>query len=173
MTDWPSWTPKERATLCFIVSGGRVLLIRKKRGLGAGKINAPGGKIEPDELPVDCAVRETREEVLVEAQNAVEHGELFFQFTDGYSLHCHVFRADGCLGEPGETDEALPIWTPLDAIPYHDMWPDDAQWLPLLLAGKHFRGWFEFDGERMLDCRVDLVSADFFQSRTFALCPAS
>ena len=29
------------ANLCFIVKGERVLLIRKKRGLGAGKINGP------------------------------------------------------------------------------------------------------------------------------------
>src|SRR3712207_7913941 len=31
--DWSSWTPRERANLCFIVKDGRVLLIRKKRGL--------------------------------------------------------------------------------------------------------------------------------------------
>src|SRR4051794_35353585 len=45
--DWAAWVPRERAVLCFIVCGGRVLLIHKKRGLGAGKVNAPGGKIEP------------------------------------------------------------------------------------------------------------------------------
>jgi len=173
MTDWLSWTPKERATLCFIITDGRVLLIRKKRGLGAGKINAPGGKIEPGESPIDCAVRETREEVCVEALDAREHGELFFQFTDGYSLHCHVFRASGCLGEPQETNEALPLWTACEAVPYHDMWSDDEKWLPLLLAGKFFRGWFDFDSDQMLSCRVEVVAEEFFADRTFALCPAS
>ena len=45
--DWKNWIPRERANLCFIVKDGSVLLIRKKRGLGAGKVNGPGGKIEP------------------------------------------------------------------------------------------------------------------------------
>ncbi|NBV86555.1 MAG: NUDIX hydrolase, partial [Verrucomicrobia bacterium] len=40
--DWTRWLPSERANLCFIIKDRRVLLIRKKRGLGAGKINAPG-----------------------------------------------------------------------------------------------------------------------------------
>ena len=35
------------------------MLIRKKRGHGAGKINGPGGKLHPGETPVVCAVRET------------------------------------------------------------------------------------------------------------------
>ena len=31
----------------FVVQGGKILLIRKKRGIGAGKVNGPGGKFEP------------------------------------------------------------------------------------------------------------------------------
>ena len=56
--DWKNWIPRERANLCFIVKGGRVLLIRKKRGLGAGKVNGPGGKIEPGETSMESAIRE-------------------------------------------------------------------------------------------------------------------
>src|SRR5438094_443021 len=61
--DWKNWTPRERANLCFILKDDRLLLIRKKRGLGAGKINAPGGKIDPGETALESAIRETREEV--------------------------------------------------------------------------------------------------------------
>jgi uncharacterized protein YceH (UPF0502 family) len=82
-------------------------------------------------------------------------GELHFQFTDGLSLHCTVFRASGCEGEPAETDEAKPLWAPLDAIPYDRMWADDPHWVPLMLAGRPFRGYFVFEGDRMLDHRVE------------------
>ena len=41
--DWNAWEPQQRATLLFVIHGGEILLIRKKRGLGAGKINGPGG----------------------------------------------------------------------------------------------------------------------------------
>ena len=47
--DWSTWQGEMLATLMFIIQDGRILLIEKKRGLGAGKINGPGGKIEPGE----------------------------------------------------------------------------------------------------------------------------
>lgn len=149
--DWSVWSPTDRATLLFVIEGGRILLIEKKRGLGAGKVNAPGGRLEPGERYADCAVRELREELGVGADGVVEHGELSFHFVDGYKLHCHVFRADRCIGEPCETDEAVPLWTTLDAIPFERMWADDALWLPILIAGDGFRGRFIFDGDRMVD----------------------
>ncbi|MEI6338021.1 MAG: 8-oxo-dGTP diphosphatase [Verrucomicrobiota bacterium] len=153
--DWANWQPKERATLLFVVKGGQILLIRKKRGLGAGKINGPGGRIEPGESAIEAAVRETREELGIEALSPVLHGKLHFQFVDGYSLHCSVFVSPDSTGEPVETDEAIPLWTPLDAIPYHEMWEDDARWLPGVLEGRTFRGFFHFDGDKMLSHSVE------------------
>ena len=147
---WKTWEPRERATLCFLIQDGQILLIRKKRGLGAGKINGPGGRIEPGEEPHECAVRETSEEVGLTPLNVQNRGELHFQFADGYSLHCAVFVAHEFTGDLIETDEALPIWTSLDSIPYDEMWADDIHWLPGVIAGGTFRGYFHFDGEKML-----------------------
>ena len=151
--DWSTWKPTDRATLLFVVDreNARILLIEKKRGLGAGKVNGPGGRIDPGETPMITALREIREELCVEAVGASEFGELSFQFVDGYGLHCHVFRADACIGEPTETDEAVPLWAPLDAIPFERMWADDRLWLPMLIAGEQFAGRFVFDGDRMVD----------------------
>ena len=148
--DWNNWIPRERANLCFVVKDGRVLLIRKKRGLGAGKINGPGGKIEPGETALEAAIRETQEEIGVTPLAVAERGVLHFQFTDGYSLHCTVFVAQDFEGEPIETIEATPFWFEFAAIPFDEMWEDDRHWLPHVLAGKRFIAWFEFDGDRML-----------------------
>ncbi len=146
---WDGWVPRERATLCFVVRDGWILLIRKKRGLGAGKINAPGGRLEAGETTLEAAIRETREEVGVTPLGMALRGELFFQFADGYSLECAVYLATDCEGDLIETDEALPIWTRLEAIPYAEMWADDVHWLPGVLEGRRFRGFFEFDQEEM------------------------
>lgn len=158
LTDWTSWEPDLVATLLFVVRGGEVLLIRKKRGLGAGKINGPGGKLDPGETPEECAVRETQEELHVTATGLSEAGRLSFQFVDGMKLFCHVYRADDCSGIPEETDEAIPRWTALSEIPYPEMWADDREWFHLLLSRQKFLGYFDFDGDTMLSCRVDLVS---------------
>ena len=153
--DWTSWTPRERANLCFIVRDGRVLLIRKKRGLGAGKINGPGGKVELGETALESAIREVQEEIGVTPLDVEERGILSFQFVDGYSLHCVVFVAQGLEGEPVETAEAIPLWFPLDAIPFDEMWADDRHWLPRTLQGAHFEGWFVFDGDVMLSKEIE------------------
>ena len=153
--DWSTWKPTEYANLCFVMRDGQILLIRKKRGLGAGKINGPGGRLEEGETALESAIRETQEEIGVTPVDLEHIGELFFQFLDGYKLHVAVFAADGCEGELRETDEATPIWTEISKIPYHDMWEDDAHWLPLLLKRKKFRGYFVFDGEKLLSHRLD------------------
>jgi mutator protein MutT len=148
--DWTSWAPDDVAVLLFVIRGGEALLIRKKRGLGAGKILAPGGRIERGETPEEAAVREIREEVCVDVDAVRRRGHLRFQFVDGYKLEVFVLSADALRGEPAETDEAIPRWCGLDALPYEGMWADDRLWVPLMLAGRPFRGRFVFDGETML-----------------------
>lgn len=156
MIDWAEWQPKERATLLFVVEASRILLIRKKTGLGAGKISGPGGRLEPHETPLACAIRETQEELGITPSGITERGTTSFHFLDGYELFVTVFFADGYTGTPVESEEAIPIWTPLDRIPYDEMWKDDGVWLPLALAGKRFDGRFVFDGDAMLWHEIDV-----------------
>lgn len=155
--DWQAWVPQMRATILFVVRDGRILLIRKKRGFGAGKINGPGGKLDPGESPLECALRETREELGVTPRHVEQCGELRFQFTDGFSILGHVFRARDCEGEPCETAEAEPLWTELDAIPYAEMWEDDEIWLPWLLEGRRFAGRLLFNGDTMLGHAFEIL----------------
>lgn len=153
--DWQSWTPEVIATLLFVVRGGQVLLIRKKRGLGAGKINGPGGKLEPEETPLECAIRETREELLIDALHVRPAGELFFHAEDDMPrIHAHVFVASDYRGTPTETDEASPLWFPFESVPYEEMWQDDCLWLPQVLEGRSITGWFTFVAETLIDHKV-------------------
>jgi 8-oxo-dGTP diphosphatase len=147
--DGANWRPREEGTLCFVIQDGQILLIEKKRGLGSGKVNGPGGRLEKGETAEQAAIRETQEEVGITPTGVQWAGELRFQFRDGYSLHCSVYRASGWEGELMETAEAKPFWVRTDQIPYDRMWADDEQWMPRLLSGEKFRGWFEFDGDRM------------------------
>ena len=62
--DWNTGA-NTKTTLLFIHQDDKVLLIRKKRGLGAGKINAAGGRLEEDETELEGAVREMQEELLM------------------------------------------------------------------------------------------------------------
>jgi 8-oxo-dGTP diphosphatase len=148
--DWTQWEGEMLATILFVIKDGRILLIEKKRGLGAGKINGPGGKIDPGETALEAAIRETQEELMITPHAPRKLGELRFSMSDCPDILCHVYRADDFSGTPTETDEAVPVWTALDAIPYHRMWEDDRHWLPLLLNRQSFLGRFVFDEDRLL-----------------------
>jgi 8-oxo-dGTP diphosphatase len=153
--DWAAWVPRDRATLVFVVRGGEILLMRKKRGLGAGKINGPGGRLEPGETALECAVREVQEELCITPHALRFAGENAFHFVDGYSIHVSVYVTDAFDGTPAETDEGAPLWFPVDAIPYDEMWEDDRLWLPLALAGEPFTARWIFDGDRVLDYAIE------------------
>ncbi len=155
--DWTAWRAVDPATLVFVIKDGRMLLIHKKRGLGAGKINGPGGRVEPGESFPECAVREMQEELRVTPLRPERVGIHRFQFVDGYSTYVHVFRAPDLEGEPAETDEAKPTWVDVNAIPFDEMWEDDRHWLPLVVAGRRFAGRWIFDGDRMLDHSLDIL----------------
>lgn len=148
--DWTSWSGEMHATILFIIKDGNILLIEKKRGLGAGKINGPGGKIDPGETPLVAAIRETQEELCITPISPRKLGELKFSMSDCPHIHCHVYRADDYIGTPTETDEAVPVWTAIDSIPYHRMWEDDQHWLPMLLENQSFLGRFVFESDRLL-----------------------
>jgi len=135
------------ATLCYVIKNGKILLIRKKRGIGAGKYNGPGGHIEQNETPLECAIRETREELGITPLNAKQIGYNEFFAGDKPFMNVFVFTADGYSGELIETDEAAPFWFPLDKLPMKEMWQDDEIWFPLMFAGKRFKGKFWFDAK--------------------------
>ena len=156
--DWDGWTAREKAVLTFVRDGGQILLIVKKRGLGTGKINAPGGRVEPGETWEQAAVRETREETGLTADGLEAAAELRFQFTDGYSLDVRVFTARRWSGTLTACDEADPFWHAEHQLPWAKMWADDSLWLPQVLAGRRVRAWFVFDGEAMREARVTLTA---------------
>lgn len=152
----------QEATLCHPVVDGELLLIRKRRGLGAGKLVGPGGKVEPGETPREAARREVREEVRVEPTGLERCGEFAFHFRDGSpdedSMYVHVFTADGVDGEPETTAEAVPEWYPATDPPYDEMWVDDRVWVPHMLAGEPFEGTFVLadGGDSLLRYEMEL-----------------
>jgi 8-oxo-dGTP diphosphatase len=141
---------EQLVTLCFIVHDGQVLLMRKKRGIGAGKINAPGGKVDPGEEPLAAAIRETQEEVGVTPVAPELCGDLI--------LRCLIYRTGHYTGTVSETDEAIPRWYGVNELPYNEMWEDDRTWVPLLLSGERFAGTVEVADEKVTGTQVRVLS---------------
>jgi 8-oxo-dGTP diphosphatase len=162
---------RDDAVICYPLRGplplapaDELLMIEKRRGLGADLYNGPGGKVEPGETPMAAAVRETREETGVEVADLDKRGEFDFYFGDEHVFCCHVYVARDVRGDPQDTPEAFPEWRARRDVPYDRMWEDDELWLPHVLDGDTIRGvfYFDADGDEMLahDLAVDVPVED-------------
>lgn len=129
--------------LCFLVRDGQVLLGRKKRGFGEGRIVGPGGKVEPGERPVEAAVREVAEETGLRAAQGdltkVAWITYRFPARPAWDQDARVFVTQRWSGEVTESDELEPRWWQADALPLGEMWDDARYWLPKVLAGDRVR----------------------------------
>lgn len=117
----------------------RVLLGRKKLGLGEGRYVGPGGKLEAGESARDAIVREVLEEVglRVDPVQLENRGSLRYHFPHrpSWSQESTVFVCRGWAGEPTPSDELDPEWFLVSEVPLGAMWDDARFWLPGVLAG--------------------------------------
>ncbi len=117
-----------------------VLLGEKLRGLGAGNIVGPGGKVEEGETPEEAAIREVREEVglVIESHALSPLARIRYPFLnrENLSQRSFVFSTQIFSGEIRESGELVASWWPVHQIPYERMWADAKLWLPRALLGR-------------------------------------
>lgn len=127
----------------------RILMIHKKRGMGEGKWNFPGGKVEQDESLEAAAIRETIEETGIVPQELISMGEIEFCFppnSKSWNNLCHIFVAKSFTGTLIENSlECSASWVSQSEIPFDKMWDDDKMWVPKVLNGEKIKFCFEFD----------------------------
>ena len=152
---------KMETTLLLMIKDGKILLGEKKKGFGKGKLNGPGGKIEPGETPEQGMIRETREEVGITPTKYKEMGTV--EFVEWYkgeeqNVIFYLYVATEYEGELKESDEMKPYWFDLDNIPYDKMFEDDSYWMPIVLEGNKIQAFFEYDKEwKMVRHEVKIV----------------
>ncbi len=148
----------ENQVLLYLIKNNKVLLIEKKRGLGAGLINGLGGKVNDNETIEEAVIRESKEEAGILPKNLQKKATLFFINNEKEHIITHVFIAHDYEGSLYETEEAKPFWQNLDSVPYKKMWEDDIYWLPYVLSGLYVYGEFKFKDWKMTDKKVYVSS---------------
>jgi 8-oxo-dGTP diphosphatase len=123
-----------------------VLLGKKARGFGVGKVCGFGGKVQSNDACVqDAALRELLEEVELEPSHfgpLQYRGKLLFRFGDSsdFTLSIAVFVCSlttepECVVLPRCDEFESPLlWHKVDNLPFQEMWPDAEVYYPLSLA---------------------------------------
>jgi 8-oxo-dGTP pyrophosphatase MutT (NUDIX family) len=103
-----------------------------------GEVSFPGGRIENNETPEECAVRETMEELGVKRESISVLGELDRVVThDGFPLRCYLARLeDSDFGASFNTEEVKEVFlAPVDFLVSHKP-VKRAQWLEYHYEGR-------------------------------------
>lgn len=140
-----------------------VLLGRKRRGLGVGKLVGLGGKLHPGEHPRSAAVREIDEEsgLFVAKESLQPVGMLTYLFPTkpAWSQESWVYLCRDWIGEPVDSDELSLSWYSVAKLPLGEMWSDAQYWLPAALRGTFTRTSFVFGAD--LSTAVACDNPDF------------
>lgn len=138
------------ATLVYALRDDQVLLVQRLKEPNRGLWVAPGGKVEHGESPVECAVREMREETGL----TIERPVLRAVMTEtsprpDYQWLTFIFVAwdfDGTFTPAAGVGEFR--WVPIDEVANLPIPPADAVFFPRLLEdGATFTAKFEYDAD--------------------------
>jgi len=144
------------AVVCFLRRGNQVLLgrrIKVSRNLGTNLLAGIGGKVGDlpeyrDETPEEAVAREVAEEikVTITTYRAMGRVRFIYPHKPDWNQDVTIYIATEWQGEPEETETTEPLWVDQVSLPASQMWPDNADWVPLVLAGEHVDMIFLYDG---------------------------
>jgi 8-oxo-dGTP diphosphatase len=140
------------ATLCYLRSGGRTLMLLRNKKPGdvhAGKYNGLGGKLEPGESPDECVLREFQEESGLTLLDPRLRGVLTFPlFAKGQDWVVFVYTATRSEGALIDSAEGTLEWVPDAKVAELNLWEGDRIFLPWLDGERFFSAKFVYrDGK--------------------------
>lgn len=146
---YPHPVPEKIMTLGILYQDGKALFAQKLRGVGKGRWNGYGGKVESGESIESAMKREVEEESTVVPTEHKEIGINTFHVHYEGGVHVwrvHNFKITKWEGVPKETEEmGAPTWFEEKDIPYDEMWQDDKFWLKHFFADRGFDAEYWFD----------------------------
>ena len=146
------------STLCYIESEGRYLMLyrnRKRSDPNGGKWIGVGGKLEEDESPDRCVVREVLEETGLTLESFRMRGVITFVSDCCETEQMFLYTSDSFSGTLRECDEGELRWVPVNELPSLNLWQGDLLFLKKLIVGEEFFTMrLEYSGDRLVSAET-------------------
>ena len=155
------------STLCYVERGGEYLMmhrVKKKDDLNRDKWIGVGGGLEEGESPLDCVIREAREETGLDLINPRYRGLVTFCFySEGASQteQMHLFTCSEFEGKlASDCEEGILEWVPIEDVPSLPIWEGDRLFLDLLInEPRFFLLKLEYDGDTLVNHHLTVAGA--------------
>ena len=128
-------------TLCYLEREGCYLMlhrVKKDKDVNRDKWIGVGGKFEPGETALACAVREVREETGYTMVAPRYRGMVDFYNPPWPAERMHLYTCDAFTGAEHPCDEGELAWVPKEQVPALPVWQGDKIFLELLAQGAPF-----------------------------------
>jgi 8-oxo-dGTP diphosphatase len=147
-------------TLVYLVKENQTLMIhriKKENDIHQDKYNGLGGKLEKGETPLQCAIREVKEESNLDIKDIKFKGHLLFPNFDGIGNDWQVFlyRADSFSGELiTENREGNLVWIDNDKMTDLPLWEGDKIFLKYLYGPEIIDATFTYEKGQLKDHKL-------------------
>lgn len=150
--------PLKLATLCYVRSNGKTLMIhrvKKENDYHEGKWNGLGGKLEQGETPEECVIREVKEEAGLTIMNPRMHGFITFPLFDGKNdWYVFIYSADTFEGSLIDSPEGNLAWIENENLFDLNLWEGDEIFIRWMLDNKFFSAKFNYTNGKLKNYEV-------------------
>lgn len=133
--------PLLQTTLCYLEQDGCYLMlhrVKKKNDVNHDKWIGVGGKFEPGETALACALREVREETGLTMQDPCYRGIVDFTCPPWPAERMHLYTCTRFTGQMTECSEGTLEWVPKADVQNLPIWPGDKLFFRLLAQDAPF-----------------------------------
>ena len=149
----------KETTLCYIQNNNKYLMlhrVKKDEDVNKGKWIGIGGRVEEDESPEECVLREVKEETGLTLTSYQYRGIVIFKSDKYEDEKMHLYTADGYVGELTECNEGVLEWIDRDEMYNLPMWEGDKIFLGLIRTdAKFFDLVLEYKGDKLVSASID------------------
>lgn len=143
----------KNTTLCYLEQDGNYLMlhrVKKKEDANAGKWIGIGGKLEENESPEECCVREFLEETGLTLTQYRYRGLITFASDCWEGEYMHLFSATQAQGTLQPCPEGELAWIPVTEVAQLPQWEGDRLFLQQLRENPAFFTMkLEYTGEQL------------------------
>lgn len=146
-------------TLCYIEKDNRYLMlhrVKKENDVNRDKWIGVGGKLEEQETPEECLLREVKEETGLTLTKYRYRGLLTFIYEDMETEYIYLFTATEYTGELTECDEGMLEWVEKTKINELPIWEGDKIFFDILENEevRFFSLKLKYQGDRLVESSV-------------------